>query len=66
LDKLEDGSTDIYEKGLLDHYKQRPNSLEDVCLADFSSWYNFKTNQSPGARRPVFGDGKGPFAFVFE
>lgn len=50
LETLDDESTDICVKGLLDHYVQRPEELEDVCLADFASLYNF-TKKKPQSGR---------------
>jgi hypothetical protein len=42
IDELGDESDDICEKGLLDHFSQRPIVLEDICLAEFASMYEFK------------------------
>lgn len=42
LQGLGEDSEDIYEKGLLDHYVKRPKDLENVCLAEFASNYNFQ------------------------
>lgn len=41
LAELEEGSTDIVSKGLLDHYTQRPEELESLCLADFATMYEY-------------------------
>lgn len=42
LNALEEDSEDICEKGLLDRYIVRPETLEDVCLAEFASNYEFE------------------------
>jgi hypothetical protein len=42
IDELGDESEEICEKGLLDHFTQRPEELRDVCLAEFASMYEFK------------------------
>ena len=39
LNLLEDGSEDIFQKSLIDRYKERPDDKRDMCLADFCAWY---------------------------
>lgn len=39
LKDLPEGSTDIFEKNILDRYAARPHQLQDLCLADFASNY---------------------------
>jgi hypothetical protein len=46
LQNLDSDSTDIGARGLLDHYVQRPDVLEDICLADFAAWYTFSSKKS--------------------
>jgi hypothetical protein len=46
IDKLGEDSEDICEKGLLDHYSQRPEELEEICLAEFASMYEYKRDNS--------------------
>jgi hypothetical protein len=41
LDKLNDDCQDVCAKGLIDHYSKRPEELEDICLAEFASMYEF-------------------------
>ncbi|KNE88368.1 hypothetical protein PSTG_18232, partial [Puccinia striiformis f. sp. tritici PST-78] len=43
---LPPNSTDIFEAGLLEHYVQRPNQLENECLADFAANYRFQKTSS--------------------
>jgi len=40
LNDMDEESDDICVKGLLDYYTQRPEELEDTCLAEFASSYN--------------------------
>lgn len=51
LEKLQEenpDSTDIEQKGLLDHYKERPIQLSHTCLADFAAYYTFhKIKEEP-------------------
>ncbi len=44
LDELGDDCEDVCSKGLLDHYTKRPSELEDVCLAEFASMFEFSKN----------------------
>ncbi|XP_011214163.2 uncharacterized protein LOC105233708 [Bactrocera dorsalis] len=47
LDALQENSTDIYVPSVLDHYSQRPDQLEELCLADFAAWFRFsKTSRN--------------------
>ncbi|KAI8116853.1 ATP-dependent DNA helicase PIF1 [Lucilia cuprina] len=41
LQNLPSYSTDIYVASLLDHYVQRPDELDSLCLADFAAFYKF-------------------------
>jgi hypothetical protein len=47
LEMLPDDSTDIEVEGLLKHYADRPRQLQQICLADFVSWYK-RVKQSSG------------------
>jgi hypothetical protein len=38
-------SVDIYKKGPIDRYSDRPDELENICLADFIALYTFKTKK---------------------
>ena len=40
LKELPDNSSDIESDNLLKRYQRRPKQLENVCLADFASWFN--------------------------
>lgn len=38
---LDENSMDIYQTGVIERYVVRPQFLENLCLADFVSWYTF-------------------------
>ncbi|CAH0563184.1 unnamed protein product [Brassicogethes aeneus] len=38
--------TDVYKLGKIDHYVQRPDSLENVCLARFIAYYTAKQKET--------------------
>ena len=38
LKEMESDSDDILQQGLIEHYAQRPDSLENTCLASFAAW----------------------------
>ena len=37
-------ASNIYIEGIIDHYAKRPVQMEDICLAEFASWYKFFSN----------------------
>ena len=41
LKKLPNDSEDIFQSGLLDHYENRPESMEETCLADFAANFEY-------------------------
>jgi len=45
LQNMPQNSTDIFQKGLLDRYEQRPDSHEGMCLADFAANYEFSKSR---------------------
>ena len=47
-DRIDDpDSTDVYIPNILDKYIKRPDSLEEICLADFSSEYRNESIHNP-------------------
>lgn len=46
LKKLEDDCEDVVAQGLLDHYANRSEDLEDLCLAEIATNYEFVTKTS--------------------
>ena len=39
IQELDDDDEDLYMSGMLEKYADRPHSVENLCLADFSSYY---------------------------
>ena len=46
---LDEDSTDIFYTNILDYYRARPESLEQICLYYFASWYQ-RCSQSTSNR----------------
>jgi hypothetical protein len=42
LKELDSNSTDIYEDSLIDRFKTRPDTYSDLCLAEFTAYYERK------------------------
>ena len=47
LERIEDESEDIYQTSLIDRYAARPDSLDDMCLAEFAANYTTRSGQEP-------------------
>ncbi|XP_054717389.1 uncharacterized protein LOC129226785 [Uloborus diversus] len=56
LRSMDLSSEDVFEKNILDRYANRPQCLEDLCLADFAAWYE---NARTGKADLKFLDGSG-------
>lgn len=41
LEEQDQNSTDVFQKGVLDDYCRRPKELDEVCLADFATLYDY-------------------------
>jgi hypothetical protein len=41
LQRLNNDSEDIFQDGLLEHYVNRPDTMESTCLADFATNYEY-------------------------
>ena len=39
-------SEEILQQGLIEHYIQRPDQIENVCLAEFAAMYDFERKSS--------------------
>jgi hypothetical protein len=39
-------STDIYRKGVIEHYLNRPEKLKNICLAEFAGFYDYLSNDA--------------------
>ena len=46
LQQLELDSKDVFVQGLIDTYINRPDEMQNVCLADFASLYNVSKKQT--------------------
>ena len=49
-------SEDILQPGLIEHYIQRPDQLENVSLAEFAAMYDFQSNTKVLKINPEFED----------
>ena len=43
LKDMEVDSEDILQEGLIEQYTNRPNALNDTCLASFAAWYEYQS-----------------------
>lgn len=46
LNAMEEDDPDIYCSNVISRYAQRPASLENLCLADFATWYRLSYNST--------------------
>lgn len=51
--------TDIFESGITEHYRQRPDCLENICLAEFAAYYTITTKTKKGESQLHLKDGGG-------
>ena len=51
---MEQDSVDILLSGLIEHYMQRADELEDTCLAKFAAWYEFQSSKRMCKTNPDF------------
>ena len=51
---MEQDSVDILQSGLIEHYMQRPDELEETCLAKFAAWYEFQSSKRMCKTNPDF------------
>ena len=49
LKELDRDSNDVLMDGLIEYYTHRPDELEDICLADFASMYDYTKCRSSEA-----------------
>ena len=50
-------SEDILQPGLIEHCIQRPDELEDICLAEFASMYEFQSSKKVLKTNPEIEEG---------
>ena len=51
IEKIDDESEEVHSSGLLNWYMKRPNSLENVTLADWAALYD--SPQKPFVKNKV-------------
>ena len=54
IQELDDEEEDLYMTGMLEKYADRPHSVENLCLADFASYYCY--GGKPKANEPELKD----------
>ena len=54
LSQLEDNDTNVFQKSFLDRYQHRPESIRDMCLAEFAATYvvNYEQNECDALPAP--------------
>ena len=57
LQGMSHDSEDILQPGLIEHYIQRPDELENICLAEFASMYEFQSSKRVSKLNPEFEEG---------
>lgn len=45
LQQMNESSVDCFIPNLIDHYKERPSELIEMCLAYFAAWYEYSKNR---------------------
>ncbi|GFW65819.1 hypothetical protein TNCV_586451 [Trichonephila clavipes] len=58
-ENLDENSTDIWTKSMIQRYEERPSELEDKCLADFVAWYTPVTKKGRPLGTEVNDDASG-------
>ncbi|GFV49824.1 ATP-dependent DNA helicase [Trichonephila clavipes] len=58
-ENLDENSTDIWTKSMIQRYEERPSELEDKCLADFIAWYTPVTKKGRPLGTEVNDDASG-------
>ena len=60
IENMDDNDENVEARGLITRYAERPDSLENICLADFSCWYSeSKTVSSSRSRKGTQSSGDG-------
>ena len=49
---LPDNSPDIESDNMIKRYQRRPKQLENVCLADYVAWHNYRSESRLAKRKP--------------
>jgi len=45
LEKMNENDDEIYGKGMIEHYTQRPPEMSDMCLSEFATMYDYKSQE---------------------
>ena len=53
---MEQDSVDILQSGLIEHYMQQSEEIEETCLARFAAWYKFQSSERICKTNPDFED----------
>ena len=48
IENMDDDDENVEARGLITRYAERPDSLENICLADFACWYSESKTVSSG------------------
>ena len=60
IENMDDDDENVESRGLITRYEERPESLENVCLADFACWYTEnKAGSSLQSRKATMVSGDG-------
>jgi len=46
LNQMNKNSTNIYAEGILEHYAVRNKKLDNVCLAEYATWFEYYANSN--------------------
>lgn len=57
LERLDEDSTNIYAKGMIDYYALRPDSLEELNLANFCAYYQYHKKKKQRKYKATAGEG---------
>ena len=51
---MEQDAVYIHQLGLIEHCMQRPDELEETCLANFAAWYESQSSRTMCKTNPDF------------
>ena len=59
IENMDDDDENVESRGLITRYEERPESLENTCLADFACWYTANKAVSFQSRKATNASGDG-------
>ena len=59
IENMDDDDENVESRGLITRYEERPESLENACLADFACWYTANKSVSFQSRKATNTSGDG-------